>query len=84
MRKPDPLIASKPGAEDTEAMANRSAWLEAAYFADGRHLKTHPQHGLFTGLDAKYRLAAEVPDREPEPVCPMPVREPVCPMPKAA
>ena len=35
MQRPDPMIAGKPGAEDTEAMSNRMAWLEELYFPDG-------------------------------------------------
>ena len=49
------MIASKPGAEDVEAMANRQAWLEELFFLDGRDMISHPQHGLFTGLALKYQ-----------------------------
>ena len=55
MQRPDPMIASKPGAEDTVAMANRQAWLEELFFLDGRDMISHPQHGLFVGLAEKYR-----------------------------
>jgi hypothetical protein len=36
MQRPDPMIASKPGAEDTQAMAARTLWLEELFFLDGR------------------------------------------------
>lgn len=55
MQRPDPMIPSKPGAEDVQAMANRQAWLEELFFLDGRDLISHPQHGLFTGLAQKYQ-----------------------------
>ena len=55
MQRPDPMIASKPGAEDTVAMANRQAWLEELFFLDGRDMISHPKHGLFVGLAEKYR-----------------------------
>ena len=32
MKRPDPMIASKPGAEDTQAMAARTLWKEELYF----------------------------------------------------
>ena len=55
MQRPDPMIASKPGAEDVQAMAARTLWMEELFFLDGRDMISHPQHGLFTGLAAKYR-----------------------------
>ena len=55
MQRPDPMIASKPGAEDVEAMSNCMIWLEELYFFDGRDQLSHPQHGLFTGLADKYK-----------------------------
>ena len=55
MQRPDPMIAGKPGAEDTEAMSNRMTWLEELYFLDGRDQISHPQYGLFTGLALKYQ-----------------------------
>ena len=55
MQRPDPMIPSKPGAEDTEAMSNCMIWLENLYFLDGRDQVSHPQHGLFTGLADKYK-----------------------------
>lgn len=55
MQRPDPMIPSKPGAEDTQAMSNRQAWLVELFFLDGRDRKDHPQHGLFTGLAQKYQ-----------------------------
>ena len=41
MQRPDPMIPSKPGAEDQEAMRNRSAWIEALYKYEGRDDKDH-------------------------------------------
>lgn len=29
---------------------DRQRYLEALYAADGRHERSHPQHGLYTGL----------------------------------
>ena len=55
MKRPDPMIASKPGAQDVQAMAARMLWLEELYFLDGRDQASHPQHGLFTGLALKYQ-----------------------------
>ena len=55
MQRPDPMIAAKPGAEDVQAMAARTLWLEELYFLDGRDQISHPQHGLFTGLALKYQ-----------------------------
>ena len=55
MQRPDPMIASKPGAEDVEAMSNRVKWLNELYMYDGRDKRDHPMHGLFTGLAKKYQ-----------------------------
>ena len=55
MKRPDPMIAAKPGAEDVQAMAARTLWLEELYFLDGRDQASHPQRGLFTGLSLKYQ-----------------------------
>ena len=55
MKRPDPMIASKPGAEDVQAMTARTLWLEELYFLDGRDQASHPQRGLFTGLANKYQ-----------------------------
>ena len=55
MQRPDPMIASKPGASDVQAMAARTLWLEELFFLDGRDMISHPQHGLFTGLALKYQ-----------------------------
>ena len=55
MKRPDPMIASKPGAEDVQAMMARTLWLEELYFLDGRDQTSHPQRGLFTGLALKYQ-----------------------------
>lgn len=56
MKRPDPMIAAKPGASDTQAMAARTLWLEELFFLDGRDQISHPMHGLFTGLSEKYAL----------------------------
>ena len=56
MQRPDALIPAKPGAEDIAVMKARTLWLEELYFLDGRDLKSHPKHGLFTGLNNKYLL----------------------------
>jgi hypothetical protein len=55
MKRPDPMIASKPGAEDTQAMAARVLWMNELFYLDGRDQISHPQHGLFTGLALKYQ-----------------------------
>jgi len=55
MKRPDPMIASKPGAEDVQAMTARTLWLEELYFLDGRDQISHPMRGLFTGLANKYQ-----------------------------
>jgi len=47
MKRPDPMMPSKPGAEDQEAMRNRSAWIEAPYKYEGRDDKDHPMHGPY-------------------------------------
>jgi hypothetical protein len=49
------MIASKPGAEDTQAMAARVLWMNELFELDGRDQISHPQHGLFTGLALKYQ-----------------------------
>ena len=36
MQRPDPMIASKPGAEDVQAMTARTLWMEELFFLDGR------------------------------------------------
>ena len=55
MKRPDPMIASKPGASDVAAMDSRRKWLESLYFYDGRDKPDHKMHGLFTGLARKYQ-----------------------------
>ena len=55
MKRPDPMIASKPGAQDTQAMAARVLWMNELFYLDGRDQISHPQHGLFTGLALKYQ-----------------------------
>ena len=52
------MIASKPGAEDVEAMNNRQAWINELYMYDGRDKRDHKMHGLFTGLAQKYQQFA--------------------------
>jgi len=52
---PDPMIPCKPGAQDTEAMANRVKWLNHLYVRDGRDNPDHEFHGVYTGLALKYR-----------------------------
>ena len=54
MQKPDPMIPCKPGAEDTEAMANRVEWMEMLFMLEGRDKADHPKRGLFTGLHKKH------------------------------
>ena len=56
MKRPDPMIAAKPGAQDVQAMAARTLWLEELYFLDGRDQASHPQRGLFTGLSNRDSL----------------------------
>ena len=58
MKRPDPMIASKPGASDVEAMNNRQAWMNELYMYDGRDKRDHKMHGLFTGLAQKYQQFA--------------------------
>jgi len=54
MNRPDPMIPSKPGAQDTEAMNNRVKWLEALYVHDGRDNPDHPFCHTYTGLFQQY------------------------------
>ena len=54
MKRPDPMIPSKPGEDVQEAMQNRTAWIEALYKYEGRDDKDHPMHGLYTGLAKKH------------------------------
>ena len=54
MQRPDPMIPSKPGAEDQEAMQNRPAWIADLYKSERSHDKDHPMHGLYTGLAKKH------------------------------
>ena len=60
MKRPDPLMPAKPGAEDAEAMTNRVLWLDALYLHDGRDKRNHPNHGLYTGLWKQYSYLGEV------------------------
>ena len=55
MERPDPMIPSKPGAEDVEAMSNRVKWLNELYVYDGRDKPDHKMHGVYTGLAQKYQ-----------------------------
>jgi hypothetical protein len=43
------------GATDVACQKSRTLWLEELFFLDGRDMISHPQHGLFTGLAAKYQ-----------------------------
>lgn len=54
IKRPDPLIPSLPGAQDVEAMHNRTVWLNQLYVIDGREDPGHPFHGLYTGLHQRY------------------------------
>lgn len=58
MKRPDPMIPSKPGAADIEAMNNRVAWLNELYLFDRRDDPAHPMHGIYTGLARKYQQFA--------------------------
>ena len=55
MTRPDPMIPSRPGAEDVEAMSNRVKWLNELYVYDGRGNRDHEMHGVYTGLAKKYQ-----------------------------
>ncbi len=54
MQRPDPMIPCKPGAEDLQAMENRTEWLTMLYMLEGRDNSDHPQRGLYTGLHKKH------------------------------
>ena len=43
------------GATDISVQKARALWMEELFFLDGRDMISHPQHGLFTGLAAKYQ-----------------------------
>jgi len=58
IKRPDPLLAGKPGAEDVEAMSNRVKWLNELYIYDGRDIPGHPLRGLYTGLAQRYQQFA--------------------------
>jgi hypothetical protein len=62
MKRPDPLIPCKPGAEDTACMNNRQKWMESLFILDGRNQPEHPMKGLFTGLAQKYALLESTDD----------------------
>ena len=55
MQRPDPLMTASYGATDVDVQKARTLWLEELFFLDGRDMISHPQHGLFTGLAAKYQ-----------------------------
>lgn len=59
MKRPDPMIPCKPGAEDVKSMASRQAWLNRLYLYDGRNKPEHPMHGVYTGLAQKYQQFSE-------------------------
>ena len=48
------MIPGKPGAEDVPAMRKKQAWIDALYKFEGRDDKSHPMHGLYTGLAKKH------------------------------
>lgn len=48
------ITPQKPGAEDVEAMQNRTDLLDALFEMDGRQDTSHPQHHTYTGLFEKY------------------------------
>ena len=56
MKRPDPMIPCKPGAEDIEAMENRLVWLDMLYKHEKRDDPAHPKHGLYTGLNRKHSV----------------------------
>ena len=56
MIKPDPMMSSKPGAEDLECQNNRQTWLNYLYELENRDSPTHPKRGLYTGLAKTYAL----------------------------
>jgi hypothetical protein len=43
--------------EDTEYCLAVQARMERLYKIDGRDNRDHPQHGIYTGLAAKYSLS---------------------------
>ena len=55
MQRPDPMMTASYGATDIACQNNRQKWMEELFFLDGRDMISHPQHGLFTGLAAKYQ-----------------------------
>jgi len=55
MQRPDPLMTASYGATDVAVQKARTLWMEELFFLDGRDMISHPQHGLFTGLAAKYQ-----------------------------
>ena len=55
MQRPDPMMTASYGATDVAAQKARVLWMEELFFLDGRDMISHPQHGLFTGLAAKYQ-----------------------------
>lgn len=48
------VAPSKPGAQDTFAMENRTYLLDALYEMDRRGDCNHPMHHTYTGLYQKY------------------------------
>ena len=49
------MMTASYGATDVAAQKARTLWLEELFFLDGRDMISHPMHGLFTGLAAKYQ-----------------------------
>ncbi len=54
MTIPDPMIPNKPGAQDQEAMRNRTIYLDHLYELDDRDNPEHPLRGTYSGLAMKY------------------------------
>ncbi len=49
----NPAMRSVMGPEWVKTQTERMLRTERLYVLDGRHLATHPQHGLYTGLYEK-------------------------------
>jgi len=49
----NPAMRSVMGPEWVKAQTDRMLRMERLYVLDGRHLKGHSQHGLYTGLYEK-------------------------------
>jgi len=53
----NPAMRTVMGPEWVKEQSERMMRMERLYVLDGRHLKEHSQHGLYTGL---YEKAAEL------------------------